>query len=98
MNKQQPNRWSINLILAMLIAILVIVVTLQNTSIVSLRFLVWEMQASLVLLLALSFLAGALLIYLLMLWQLQRLKKEKRKLEKEIKKRGMSDESNTPLS
>ncbi len=96
---KSSQRISANLIIALLIAIVAIVITLQNTQMVTLHFLMWKVEASLILLLALNFLAGALLIYVLMLLQVQKLKRENRKLRKnKIEKKGNADSTMPPIS
>lgn len=96
---KSSQRISANLIIALLIAIVAIVITLQNTQMVTLRFLMWKVEASLILLLALNFLAGALLIYVLMLLQVQKLKRENRKLRKDkVEKKGNADSTMPPIS
>lgn len=90
------NKISINLIIAVAIAIAAIAVTLQNSQVVTLRLLAWQIETSLILLLALNFFAGALLIYVLMFIQQQRLKREKRNLEKEIQKKEAALKAQTP--
>jgi uncharacterized integral membrane protein len=81
---------SANLIAALLIAVLAIVLTLQNAQSVTVHLFLWKVEASLILLLALNFAAGALLVYLLMLLQVRSLRKTVRKLEKAIKEKPVA--------
>ncbi len=81
---------SANVIVAVVIAILAIVLTLQNAQIVTVRLFLWKAEASLILLLALNFAAGALLVYLLMLLQVRSLRKTIRKLEKVTKEKPVT--------
>lgn len=77
------SKLSINLIVAIVIAIVAIIITLQNSQVVTMRVLAWQFDISLILLLAMNFFAGALLIYMLMFWQHQKLKRENRRLIKQ---------------
>ncbi len=52
------------LIFSLIIAFLAILFAIQNTEIVSIRFLLWETQGSLALILFIALVAGALISYL----------------------------------
>ncbi len=67
------------IILALALIALLIVVTIQNSRAVFVNFIAWEFSASLILVIFVSFLAGALTSLLLMLPSMLRTKKANRK-------------------
>lgn len=89
-NTSSGSSLSANVIIAVTIAILAIVLTLQNAQVVTVHLFLWKAEASLILLLALNFAAGALLVYLLMLLQTRALRKTIRKMEKAAKEKPVT--------
>lgn len=70
----------VSIIIALAVIALVIVITIQNSASVTVRLIGWKIESSLILVIFISFLAGALSTLLLMLPAL--LKKKKNKKEK----------------
>lgn len=78
------------LILAAILGIFVAVFAIQNAAAVTVKFLLWEFQSSLAVLIIISMLAGMLLVFLLSLpGRLKRRKElyDKQKRIKELEKR-----------
>lgn len=60
---------TLKLIVALVLLLVVVMVVVQNTEVVTLRFLVWQLKMSQVVLLPLSILTGFLLGFLLARWR-----------------------------
>jgi uncharacterized integral membrane protein len=54
----------IQLVFSLIIAFFAIIFAIQNTEVISIRFLIWETEGSLALILFISLVAGALISYL----------------------------------
>jgi putative membrane protein len=76
------------LILALVIALIAVIFALQNTVIITVSFLFWQVHGSLALLLIISLAAGALITFLALLpgllrsrWSMRRLRKQLAEVE-----------------
>jgi len=95
----------VSLIFALIFAIIVALFAIQNTTIVTIKFLVWQMDLSLVLVILGSVACGALLVFFLNLVkqysshrEIKKLKSEKESLLKEIDALKSSAELTAKLS
>ncbi len=93
MNEEKKNGVNFQLVMLLILAILLVIFTLQNSESVSLRLFFWPVEVPLVLLILVSMLLGYLLPHFSYLPRIWSLKRELSRARKRVEERESNNEN-----